>query len=185
MQNRTNFEELKIDEEEAKKFIRLGIKGEIEFEVMNNQRSHYQVLDERQLNELNTHHPKKKKIRLTEGFYNRETHRLESFGYEQSINFEDLWFDEEKFEAILEKYPHYSKNGIALTKEEKLQTSPYWRRLTKLTLNAIEEYPQWKKEQKIVHITSNLMEWLKKLGANTREADIIKNILSDLHEELQ
>ena len=82
------------------------------------------------------------------------------------------------------KYPHYLKNGATPTQEDKLKTSPYWRDLTQLASQAIQKYPEWKKSQRKIQITGNFMEWLNNLGANTREADIIKKILSDFYEEL-
>lgn len=52
MENRANFDDFNVSAAGAKQFIRLGIKGELVFEVMNNQKSQYQLLNERQLNEI-------------------------------------------------------------------------------------------------------------------------------------
>ena len=87
MQNRANFEDFNISEEDAKKFIRLGIKGELQFEVMNTQASRYQVLDERQLNELHSNHPEKKPIRLKDGYYNERLHCNVSRNIEPNSSF--------------------------------------------------------------------------------------------------
>ncbi|KTC87021.1 hypothetical protein [Legionella brunensis] len=184
MLNRANFDDFNISEAEAKKFIQLGIKGELQFEVMNNQQSHYQVLNERQLNEILSNHPEKKEVRLTDGHYNPQRHNFDSFSYEQRINYENMWFDAVKFKAILGKYPHYLKNGVAPTQEDKLQTSPYFREFTKRASKAIQEYPEWKKNQRKIQVTGNFMEWLNERSANTREADVIKKILSDFYKEL-
>lgn len=186
MQDKANFDDFKISEEDAKKIIRLGLKGELEFEVMNNQQSSYQVLDERQLNEVYSNHPTRKKIRLKDGSYNSKTHRYESIRYEQSINYKDLWFDADKFKALLEEHSlTLSLNSvITLSPEAKLKESPYWNSLKRLTIQAMQLYPEWSKTQRRIKITENLIDWLKGLGANTREADIIKKTLSDFYEEL-
>lgn len=185
MQNRANFEDFNITEAEAKKFIRLGIGGELQFEVMDNQASQYRLLNERQLNELYSNHPEKKPIRLADNEYNTSLYRIEKVGYEQPINYQDIWFDRSKFELILVKYPDLSKHKDQLVTEESLHTSSYWRYFTKLTLQAIQKYPEWKKNQDKIQITGNVAEWLKSLGINSREADVIKKTLSDFFEELK
>lgn len=183
MQNRANFDDFDIKEKEAKKFIRLAIKGELQLEVMNNQSSNYQILNIRQLNEIYNNHPHKKEVRLTDAIYNHYAHQYDSFYYEQSINYENLWFDPLKFKALLDKYPHYLQKGIAPTQENILETSLYWREFKKLATKAIQKYPEWKEHQKKVQLTGNFAEWLKEIGANTRESDVIKKILSDIYEE--
>lgn len=64
--------------------------------------------------------------------------------------------------------------------------SEYWRTLEQLAEKAISEFPEWKKTQRQVQKTGNLMDWLTNLiGADNREAEILKKTLSDIFEELQ
>jgi hypothetical protein len=67
-----------------------------------------------------------------------------------------------------------------------LRESPYWKKLKSKAERAILEYPNWRKEQKRVQKTSNLQDWLvETIEANTREAEILKKVLSDLFSELK
>lgn len=183
MQNRATFDDFNINEADAKKFIRLGIKGELQFEVMNYQNSYYQPLNERQLHEIYSSHPIKKPIRLTNSSYNSGTGYYDSFCYEQLINYDDLWFDDSKFAVILQ----LDNNGEFSQKDnlKDPNQSPYWQKFYNLTSEAIASYPEWGKKQKKIQITSNLRSWLiETLGATTREAEIIKNVLADFYKEL-
>lgn len=188
MQNRANFDDFNISEADAKKFIGLGIKGELQFEVMNNQQSRYQLLNDRQLNEIRSNHPEKKDIRLTDGHYNQQTHNYDRYSYEQSINYEDLWFDASKFEMILKKYPHYSEQTIdhKNIQIDELQKSPYFNRITMLLCQAIQQFPDWSKKHKKIQKTGNLLTWVQEIiGAKTdREADFIIKVMSDFFKEI-
>ena len=108
---------------------------------------------------------------------------MQDFSYEQQLDYKDLWFDTIKFEALLKRINHPQQKGDEDHKPN-LQDSPYWCALQKLTTDAIEKYPAWQKMQKSVKITANLLEWLKELGANSREADVVKKTLSDFYKEL-
>lgn len=184
MSDRANFDDFGVTENEAKKFIRLGIRGELEFEIMNNQTSQFQILNQRQLTEIYNNHPYKKEIRLTDCIYDPQINGF-AFSYEQKANYETLWFDPIKFKSLLNKFHPPSENIVELTPEETLKGSPYWQELTKIAYKAIQKYPEWKKSQKKVQITANLNEWIKEFGINTREADVVKKILSDFYEELR
>ena len=68
----------------------------------------------------------------------------------------------------------------------KLKTSAYWEELTKMATKAVDEYPAWKATQHRVQKTGNLVDWLTtSVGADNREAEIVKKILSDFFSELR
>ena len=64
--------------------------------------------------------------------------------------------------------------------------SEYWERLTNMASKAVDGFPAWKKTQRQVQKTGNLMDWLtNSLGADNREAEILKKVLSDFFNELR
>ena len=64
--------------------------------------------------------------------------------------------------------------------------SAYWTALANMASRAVVEFPDWKKKQRQVQKTGNLMEWLKNsIGADNREAEILKKTLSDFFNELR
>jgi hypothetical protein len=80
----------------------------------------------------------------------------------------------------LQKYTS-SKND-----KSQLTDSSYWEKLLTMASNAVSEYPEWKKTQHQVQKTANLMDWLKNsIGADNREAEILKKVLSDFFNELR
>jgi hypothetical protein len=186
MQNKANFDDFNIDEVEAKKFIRLGIKEELQFEVINNQNSQYQLLDQRQLNEIYSNHPEKRDVRLTDAHYNQQSHKFDKLSYAQSINYENLWFDRSQFEKILKKHPQYSQKKLALLREDSivLENSQYWRKFKDIVCKAIISFPTCHKKQRNAKV-DNVVGWLKETYEVTdREAHIITNILSDFYEDI-
>jgi hypothetical protein len=69
------------------------------------------------------------------------------------------------------------------TNQSTVTSSQSWQKLQELAEKAIEQYPNWKQDQIKVQRTGNLHDWLlKNIGANTREAEFIKKILSDIYE---
>jgi uncharacterized protein YeeX (DUF496 family) len=67
-----------------------------------------------------------------------------------------------------------------------MSKSQYWTALERLAVQAIEQYPTWRESQRRVQKTGNLQDWLTTvIKANNREAEIIKNILSDFYQELR
>lgn len=191
MIDRCGFDDYRISPEKAKTYIRKGINSEIEFWVMNTKTSQYQFIEPRQLQDIYSKHPKHAKIRLEDVHVNQRTYNISSPGHEQNINYLDLWFDRSKFQVILRKDTEYSDREQEVDKFNDahcmlLEKSPYYLQLNQLITKAINEYPTWREQQNKVQLTANLIEWLTKtIGANTREADIIKNILSNLHIELK
>jgi hypothetical protein len=69
---------------------------------------------------------------------------------------------------------------------DELVTNHYWIEFTNLATKAINEYPIWKNKQRKVQKTGNLQDWLvNDCNASTREAEILKKILSDKFQELR
>ena len=67
-----------------------------------------------------------------------------------------------------------------------LSNSVYWSKLDGLANHAVEAYPSWKNNQRVVQKTGNLQVWLTTvINADNREAEIIKKILSDFFQELR
>lgn len=72
------------------------------------------------------------------------------------------------------------------TDKASLSKSSYWGRLSKLSKQAIVEYPAWKDKQRKVQKSGNLQDWLtQEIKADSREAEIIKKILSNFYQELR
>lgn len=67
-----------------------------------------------------------------------------------------------------------------------LSSSKYWSEFSRLANLAVDQYPDWKANKIKVQKSGNLQEWLTDvIGANNREAEVIKKILSDFHQELR
>jgi len=79
-----------------------------------------------------------------------------------------------------------SLSGGDLGRADRVDGCIYWQRLRAKAELAIEKFPQWKKSQRKVQRTANLVEWLKvETGADTREAEIIKKVLAEIFSELR
>jgi hypothetical protein len=64
-----------------------------------------------------------------------------------------------------------------------LRESNYWLTLEKNTTVAIEKFPEWRDKQKKIQLTGNLKDWLmENITDNTRELEIIKNVLSEIYK---
>lgn len=69
----------------------------------------------------------------------------------------------------------------ASQEETRLSNSSVWCNLEKLATDAIRQYPAWSHTQERITKTGNLQEWLTKtVGADTRQAVIIGNVLTEL-----
>jgi len=67
-----------------------------------------------------------------------------------------------------------------------LQKCKYWQQLQEQAMKAIDAFPSWSKQQHTIQKTGNFQDWLvKEIGANNREAEILKKILSDIFQELR
>ena len=67
----------------------------------------------------------------------------------------------------------------------RIEGSSYWQRLKSKAEQSINDFPTWSAQQTKVQKTGNLQYWLTDtIGANEREAEIIKKVLSDIYKEL-
>jgi hypothetical protein len=74
-----------------------------------------------------------------------------------------------------------ASRSVGQEEETLLSKSCVWSNLEKLATEAIREYPAWSQTQKRIAKTGNLQQWLTKtLGADTRQAVIIGNVLTEL-----
>ncbi|WP_395770250.1 hypothetical protein [Arenimonas sp.] len=62
-----------------------------------------------------------------------------------------------------------------------LEQNQYWNHLKALAERAIQDYPAFAKNKGRKVQLSDLNDWLKALGANTRETEILKKIVSESH----
>ncbi len=70
--------------------------------------------------------------------------------------------------------------------EQSLRKSDYWRHSEQMAQQAIAQYAVWRKTVVKVQKTSNLQEWLTKtIGADNREAEFLKKVLSDFFPQLK
>ena len=66
-----------------------------------------------------------------------------------------------------------------------LSGSQYWQKFEALAVKAVNEFPNWGKTQNKIQKTGNLQTWLTSvIGADNREADLIKKVLSEFFKEL-
>jgi hypothetical protein len=83
-------------------------------------------------------------------------------------------------------YERHEQLKAANDHAQSLIESDYWQKFSNMALQMLKEYPAWREKQRIVQKSSNLNSWLiKTLGANSREAEILKRVLSDLFKELK
>ena len=74
------------------------------------------------------------------------------------------------------------------SQSSKLEDSGYWASLTHMAECAVIGYPSWKEKQGKAKIrkTGNLQEWLvHEFGVDSREAEVLKKVLSDVYKELK
>jgi len=70
--------------------------------------------------------------------------------------------------------------------EKLLASSEYWNRLETIAAKTIKQFPAWRDSQSKIQKSGNLQHWLTAtIGADTREAEILKKILSDSFKGLQ
>lgn len=92
--------------------------------------------------------------------------------------------------SLKSKLSSLNKNIEKHTSSREIQTqlteSTYWVKFSSMASKAIREYPEWKKTQRQVQKTANLIDWLKNsIGADNRESEILKKVLSDFYIELR
>jgi len=77
-------------------------------------------------------------------------------------------------------------NAAIHNRSSSLSGSQYWQKFEALAVKAVSEFPNWVKTQGKIQKTGNLLTWLtSSIGADNREADLIKKILSDFFSELK
>ncbi len=95
---------------------------------------------------------------------------------------ESIEADRDALKALIDNAYPTQNESVSVT----VNNSQYWTTLGNLAGQAIEQYPTWRESQRKVQKTGNLQEWLTTvIKANNREAEIIKNILSDFYQELR
>lgn len=103
-------------------------------------------------------------------------------------SFKELPSDKNKVEKELSsvKVELSEFEGVGKNKDYSvLVKNYYWDKLTNLAIKVINEYPSWKNNQRKVQKTGNLQDWLiNDCNADTREAEILKKILSEEFPEL-
>ena len=96
----------------------------------------------------------------------------------------------EKYEALEKAYAQVTKkqNGQSgdTNQTDIFLSSEYLQGFHGKVKRTVDEYPAWKKTQKRkVQKTGNLHRWLREvIGADTREAELLKKILSDIFKDL-
>jgi hypothetical protein len=66
-----------------------------------------------------------------------------------------------------------------------LSKNEYWKKLSNLATQVINEYPAWKNNQRKIQKSGNLQDWLvNECKASNREAELLKKILSEEFLEL-
>jgi hypothetical protein len=97
----------------------------------------------------------------------------------------------EKYEVLEKAYTQVTEkqNGQSAdtNQTDKVLSSEYLQGFLGKVKRTVDEYPPWKKTQKRkIQKTGNLHNWLMRdIGADTREAELLKKILSDNFEDLR
>jgi len=79
-------------------------------------------------------------------------------------------------------WPKQQKAAEVDSEIEQIRSTEYWQSLEAKALEAVKEFPEWSKKQRKIQLTGNLQDWLKRITGNTREAEIIKNLLTELFD---
>lgn len=180
-----NLVQLNVTEEEARIIIGHGISGHAKFYIMNCKDSKFHELTAGELQNIQSNHPKKTRIYL-EPFTPVIYKGFQNSAKDQSTNYLDLWVDENDLKNILKSM----RGNVTANKEIDLSDSIYWNKLENMTKRAIQEYPLWKLSRNTdrkIQKTQDLKDWLVSaaIGADSREAEIIKKTLSDYFNELK
>lgn len=99
-------------------------------------------------------------------------------------DWKDRYDELEKIRSRLDKELKQLKIGDKSS--QMLGKNESWLKFEGLAIDAIDQYPSWRKRQKKVQKTVNLQDWLTtSIGASNREAELLKKVLSDAFEELR
>jgi hypothetical protein len=152
---------------EAQQAILFGLSGQVFVYIINYNNSLPQLLSYGEL----------EKIRNSDAsvdiISNSKPSELSRF---QKVKALDLWVPIIKFQNLMDNKQSQNID---------LKNSSYWTRLENLCQTAITQYPEWKLSQSKIKKTSGLKLWLKSLGANDREAEVMSKVLSDFNIELR
>lgn len=170
---------------DVKRLMGMGIRGDIRLALMNERNSQFQFLSPGTIQKIYSRHPKKVYIVVGKETKVTSTKSLPRI-YEQHINASDLWVDSNQLNEVINQANDQIKQQEHVSQ---LEDSLYFKSLINLFNKAISEFPIWKEEQKQmkrpIQKSGNVQDWLKDLGANDREAELTKKILSDIFEELK
>ena len=84
------------------------------------------------------------------------------------------------YEKLAERFEHELARNESSAASERPELGPYWSTLESKALFALENFAAWKSTQRKVQKTGNLHDWIaKKVGAGSRETEIIKKVLSE------
>jgi len=90
----------------------------------------------------------------------------------------------QQHEGLIQKISE--TNAAIDNRSSTLSGSQYWQKFEALAVKAVNEFPNWAKTENKIQKTGNLQAWLTSvIGADNREADLIKKILSDFFAELK
>jgi hypothetical protein len=155
------------DIEEAKKISILGSNGELDVYVINQRTGLPHQLTIGDLDNIRAESPKQVVIELADFLHT----------YFQRVSFLDLRVQRLKYNEI------FSKIEETLNLSSQLAASLYWTEFEKQVKAAVSAYPSWSKSYSTrgVKIKKEAIKvWLKDSGIDDRQAEIIKNILSDI-----
>jgi hypothetical protein len=97
---------------------------------------------------------------------------------------EALESERDSLKNIVDSMAVQQKQGVP--PESSLADTPYWKRLHEMAQKALNEFPEWRSGQRKVQKSANLVDWLRSaIGADNREAEILKKVLSDYFQELR
>ena len=89
----------------------------------------------------------------------------------------------EEHDELLEKLHQNESDEAPLPKLA--EQSKAWHDLEQKAQLAVTTYPNWRQGQRTVHKSKNLHDWLlKSIGADNREAEFLKKVMSDIFKEL-
>ncbi|MGR8932626.1 MAG: hypothetical protein ACU836_18555 [Gammaproteobacteria bacterium] len=91
----------------------------------------------------------------------------------------------EELEKLKQRLPLTADSSGSETDNDLIARSAYLRKFFQLAVKAVNDFPGWLDQQKVVQRTGNLMDWLTaEIGATSREAEIIKKVLSEIFPRL-
>ncbi len=155
--------------EEAKKISILGSNGDLEVYVISQRTGVPYQLTIGDLDNIRSEIPKKVVIEVGDFLQ----------GYFQKVSYLDLRIKKLKHSELFSKIDEKNPDNATL-----LSKSPYWVAFEKQLNTAVSAYPNWAESciRGRKQIKKEVIKaWLKDRGSDDRQAEIIKNILSDIY----